>query len=356
MVSGKRLLLIFLSPLLPIFLFALAFDWGIVQTVGNANSVKHILSESGLYNSIIPSVLKQNGQIDTSLGSISATDPLVIQAVNKAVPPANVQKNVEGAIDNIYLWLDGKTPQPTFDINLTGSQGDFAKNLADEVQQKLASLPVCTTPYTATSFDALNATCVPPGISADTAAKALQADLSSGSGFGQASISASDLKGNTPGQSIFSDQLKDAPKQYQALKKTPVILAVLSILTAAALIFLRPTWRAGLRHVGISVVIVGVSMLVFSWLFNAALTKRVVPNLKVTNQALQTNLRQGISDLSVKIEHNYWLFGGVYTLAGAAMIAAPMFLGRPKQAAPAAAENHPGEIEASPPEEHKTKP
>ena len=310
-------------------MFALALDYGVIKTIGNAGSVKQILGESGLYSSIIPSVLKQTGQIDTPIGSISANDPLVTQAANQAVPASDVQKNVESAIDNIYAWLDGKTPQPTFEINLSSSQSSFAKNLADEVQQRLASLPACTTPYTSASFDALNATCLPIGVSPSVAASSLQSNLTTSDTFSQVNLNANDLKGNTPGQSIFSDQLKNAPKQYQKLKKTPLVLALLSVLTAAALVFLRPTWRSGLRHVGVSIVVVGVFMLAFAWIFNAAVTKKVVPNLKIDNPALQTNLRHGITDLANKVEHNYWLFGGIYTVLGLVMVASPLAL-RPK--------------------------
>lgn len=329
---GRRIFIWVLSPLLIFFLFVLAIDWGAANVIAHPSTVKKILRDSGIYSSVVPNVLAQTGQISTAVGDISITDPSVEQAVEQAVPPTTVQKNVEVAIDNVYQWLDGKITQPTFDIDLAGSQADFAKSLAALAGQRLASLPTCTTGLTATSFDALNATCLPPGVNAKAAADELQSEIASNDTLSQAHVSASDIKGNRHGQSIFADQLRNAPVQYRRIKKTPIIMAVLVLLTAAVLIWLRPTWQSGLRHVGTIVLIVGILMLVFAWLFNRAITTKIMPDVNIDNAALQTDLRQGITDLSQQIEHNYYLAGGVYVVVGAGLVVTALAF-RPRLAA-----------------------
>lgn len=328
---GKRLLLIALTPLLPLFLFALAFDYGVISTVGNVTKVKHTLSDSGIYSSVVPSLLKQNGQISTALGNISASDPLVQQAVKAAVPTAQVQKNSEVAIDNLYAWLNGKTDQPSFNLNFAGSSDSFAASLSDSLKQKLASLPACTTPLTVSSFDALNATCLPPGVSANSAANILKNDLSSsGNLLSGATISSNDFKGNNPQKTVFQDQLSSAPKQYHRLKTLPTVLAVLAVITAASLIFLRPTLKSGLRHTGTAILVVGLIMLIFAYLFNLIVAKRMVSNIHNDNLVLQQNIKTLASDLSQSIDRNYWTFGALYSLVGGGLVASPYLLNRGK--------------------------
>jgi hypothetical protein len=335
---GRRLLLFVLVPIFSLLLFTLAFDFGVARVIGSVDSVKQILSESGIYTSLVPSILKQNGQISTDVGNISASDPIVQQAAIKALPASDIQTSSEAAIDNLYAWLNGKTPQPTFNLNFSGSQDSFASNLAGEVQQKLSSLPVCTTPYTAASFDALNATCLPPGVTAATAADALRKSLqNSDGGLGNVNLAATDFKGSDPGKSVFQDQLKSAPSQYQRLKSSPLILAILVILVGAALVFLRPTLTSGLRHIGITLLGVGVAMLIFSWAFNYVLINKVIPKIKIDkNYAVQQNLKHATTDLAQKIDRNYWTFGGIYAALGLVAISSPMWLPRKESPKPAA--------------------
>jgi len=350
---GRRLLILLLAPFFSILLFLLAFDYGAAKIVGSANSVKQILSDSGIYSSIVPSLLKQTGTIDTALGSIPATDPIVQQAATKALPATDIQKSSETAIDSIYSWLNGSIDQPNININLSGSKDSFANNLATEVQQKLSSLPTCTTPYTAANFDALNATCLPPGVSAATASSLLKNEVATSSDFlDKASINSSDLKNKDTGQTIFQSQANTAPGLYRRMKNSPPIIGLLAIILAAVLVFLRPTLASGLRHIGATLLSVGIAMMIFSWGLNWVVNNKITPNIKVENAAMQTNLRRAVNDLAQKIDKNYWIFGGAYTVAGAALVAAPFWIkpkAAPMPAEPAAAEPE----EASPPKPDK---
>lgn len=342
--TGRRLLILTLAPLFSLLLFLLAFNFGLAKTLGSADSVKKILADSGLYSSIVPSLLKQNGQIDTAVGNLAATDPLVAQAAAKALPTGDIQKTTEAAVDNIYGWLNGTTQQPTFNINLAGSQGEFANNLAAEVQQKLSSLPTCTTPFTAADFDAVSATCLPPGMSPEAAAGQLRTELGSSSDFlNQANISAGDIKGNEPGKSVFQDQLKNAPSLYQQMKSSPLILGLAALLIGAALVFLRPTVASGLRHLGATLLSVGIAMMIFAWVFNYVVNNKITPNIRIENKAMQQNLQKAITDLSQQIDKNYWIFGGVYSALGAVALAAPLYL------KPRAATATPAATAAAPP-------
>ena len=327
---GRRILILLLAPFFSILLFLLAFDYGASKIIGSANSVKQILSDSGIYSSIVPSLLKQTGQINTALGSIPATDPLVQQAATKALPATDIQKSSETAIDSIYSWLNGSIDQPNININLSDSKDSFANNLSAEVQQKLSSLPACTTPYTAANFDALNATCLPPGVTATSASNLLKNEITTSSDFlDKASINSSDLKNKDTGQTIFQSQADTAPGLYRRMKNSPPVIALLVIILGTILVLLRPTLASGLRHIGATLLSVGIAMLIFSWGLNWVVNNKITPNIKVENIAMQGNLRRAVNDLAQKIDKNYWIFGGIYSVAGVALLAAPFWM-RPK--------------------------
>ena len=170
-------------------------------------------------------------------------------------------------------------------------------------------------------FDAFNATCLPAGISPITTAEQVRAALASEQDFlGNTTLTPTDVKNGGSQQSIFTDQLKDAPKQYQAVKKTPLILTALTILAGLGVVFLSSGWPKGLRHMGIDLLIIGVIMLAGAWALNQAATKDIVPKIKVDNVALQQDVRNLATDLVQQIDKNYWFFGGLYSVLGAAAI------------------------------------
>jgi hypothetical protein len=339
----KRALLVIISPLLPLLLFATALDWGIVQTVGSPTDVKKIVAESGLYKNVVPSLLDQMKQLDTNVGQVPTNDPTVRQAANQSLTPAAVQSNAESAIDSIYAWLDGKTPQPNFKIDLSGVQTDFANNLAAAIEAKAAALPVCTTPYTSTSFDVYSATCLPAGLTPAAVAAQAKNDVAGGGGFiDKPVITANDVKGSDPGKSAFASQWKSLPTQYQRLKKTPYILILLTLLAAAAIILLSINRWRGLRRIGLTMVIVGLFMLFFSWGLNRANTNYIQQKITISNSAMQTDIRKLVTDIVQRVDKNYWTFGGIYTALGAAALASPAFIRRRNGLAQA----HPAPVDA----------
>src|SRR5262249_11460494 len=106
-------------------------------------------------------------------------------------------------------------------------------------------------------------------------------------------------------KSIFKlDGANELPKQYQNAKKTPWILSILTILVGAGIVFLSSTWRKGLRHIGINLLIIGLVMLVFSWALNQAVTKKIVPKIKVDNAIFQQDIRNLVTDLAQQIDKN----------------------------------------------------
>src|SRR5579872_1207340 len=113
---GRRVALFFVGGLFSLLLFLLALDIGLIRIVGQPQSIKGILNDSGIYNSIVPGLLSENKQISSSGGSVPLSDPVVHSAAESTLTPAFLRTNVNQAIDSIYAWLDGKVAQPGFSL------------------------------------------------------------------------------------------------------------------------------------------------------------------------------------------------------------------------------------------------
>jgi hypothetical protein len=329
----KRILLVIITPLFTLLLLALAIDWGVVHTVGSPASVKQVVNDSGLTKQLVPNLLKQADTISTPVGNVSLTDPAVKQAAEQAITPQIVQSNVSQTIDNLYAWLDGTRPDAQLKLDFSSSQDSLANNVAAAVQQKAGSLPVCTTSFTSTSFDLSSATCLPRGLSPAALAAAVRDKLASGNTLSDKAVSFQDLKTGSP----------SLPKQYQRVKKSPLLLAILTFVVGLAIVFLSRTRLSGLRHLGVTLVVVGMLMLIFAWGFNHANVKYIQPKISVDNTELTQDIRNVVNDLTQRIDKTYWEFGSLYFVLGLGLVLTPLFW-RPR---PAATGNRPEPAKAA---------
>jgi hypothetical protein len=335
MITAKKVALGFLSPLFIFLLFATAFDIGFVKVATHPDTVKRLVAESGMYDSVVPNILHQTQSISTAYGNIPVSDPAIKKAANVALSPRYIQQNTEIVIDNIYDWLDGKIAQPNFKIDLSGAKTLFANNIADSLQKRLSALPACSLAESRNialsgTYDAYNASCLPRGISPATVAEQVKSGVVNSDSFlNQTSLGSADITNGSNHQSIFDQAgVKNIPAQYQRLKMTPWILSILTVLAAAGIILLSPTWQKGLKHIGVNLLIIGVVMLIFSWAINRTADKDIVSKIKVNDMVLQQDLRTLASDIIQQIDKNYWLFGVIYTAAGALAFGGSWYLAK----------------------------
>lgn len=336
----RRIGLAILSPLFVFILFATAFDVGFTHTVTDPAKIKRLAAESGVYDNLAPSLLKQQGSISTPFGDISTSNPDVQKAVDSAVSPQYVRRNVEAAIDNVYQWLNGDISRPDFQIGLAGDKQNIADSVSETIRQKLDGLPACSITQDLAiarsgQFDAASASCLPYGVPpAAVAAAAKTAVLTDPSLLSGANIKASDIK-NGSGRSIFEQSVvRNIPKQYQRLKKTLWVLGILTILVAAGIVLLSRSRLAGLRHIGTNLAVAGLVMLILSWALGRAVSTDIVPKIKIDNAVLQNDLRALITDIVQQIDKNYWFFGGLYLILGAAAIGCWLFYRRKNRSRP----------------------
>ena len=328
----RKMLLVFLAGLLPFFIFALAIDAGIIKMVGSSAPIKKILADSGIYSSVISGALDQAKTSGGDQGGgVSLTDSAVKQVAENTFTPQFLQQNTEKFLDSVFVWLDGKTPTPDFSIDLSSLKTTFAAEAAKVAEARAATLPVCPTGLSgsADSFDVFSATCLPRGLTPAAVAAQVQNGIASGEGFIKEPIlSADSLKASGSNQSVFADQLKDTPKVYQKVKKTPVVLGVLALLTTLSIVFLSTSRTRGLRRAGIVFLVVGFVLLVFAWALNWGVNQKALPKLNLDNKVLQEKVRTLVSDIVASVDKTYWTFGASYGVLGVLAIAGPMLIHR----------------------------
>ncbi|MBI2589021.1 hypothetical protein HYW35_02355 [Candidatus Saccharibacteria bacterium] len=329
----RKTLVFFLALILPLFLFTLAIDTGIIRTAGSSGNIKKFLSDSDIYNSLISSTLDQ---VKTSGGEgegISLTDPNIKAVAEKTFTPQFLQENTEKVLDSVFLWLDGKTKVPDFKLDLSGLKETFATETAKAAQARAATLPACPAGLSgsADSYEPFSATCLPKGTTPASVAEQIRNSLSSSEGFLKDPVITADIvKLSGSSQSVFADQLKDVPNYYQQVKKTPLYLALLSLLTALGIIFLSASRTRGLRRLGVTLTTIGVFLLISAYTLNWGVNKKLLPQLKIENKAMQETITTLAADIIANINKTYYIFGGTYAALGVLAIAGPMVLGKGK--------------------------
>src|SRR3990167_2246832 len=94
----RKMLVVFLAGLLPLFLFTLAVDTSIIRTAGSSEPIKKILADSDIYNSIISSALDQAKTSGGEGEGISLIDPNIKAVAEKTFTPQFLQENTEKEI------------------------------------------------------------------------------------------------------------------------------------------------------------------------------------------------------------------------------------------------------------------
>lgn len=333
----RKTALVIIAPLLVILLFGLAVSTGLLRVVTNPVVVKNILDTSGIYGTVVPGLLDEAKQISSSGGEVPLVDELVRAAALKTFSPDFVKQNTEAVLDSVYYWLDGNTPLPDFQIDLSAIKTKFAANVGDAVEARLAALPACTSSSAGalSTKDPLKAACLPAGMDPAAEAATVEQNILSGTGFiDRPVITADTLKGSGDTQSVFTNQFKDVPEAYQKIKATPIILGILTLLLMAAIVLLSSTKRKGLRRVGVMLLVVGLLMLGFSYGLNKG-AKEGLKQISLANAVLEDKSKVLITQIVQEIDKTYWIFGAVYTVLGVTAISGAVIINRKKGGKPA---------------------
>src|SRR5690606_16532445 len=142
--------------------------------------------------------------------------------------PGMLRQNIEEVLDGVYAWLNGEADQPEFSVDLTQAKQKLADGLGSYATARAEGLPLCGAGEMPTEFDALNATCLPPGLTPAEAGSSLQNEILGSEEFlKQTVFTADDIKFESEGRQVSlgdAGQAQALRDSYVRSKNAPVVL------------------------------------------------------------------------------------------------------------------------------------
>lgn len=148
-------------------LLMIATTVAVTKTASNPEYVKSALKTSGFYDNFVDNTLNftQDNQFDLPEEVSGQVDIDLEPIIKQTFTPGVIQTVFDKIIDGSYLWLNGKTELPEFNIDLADIKTNLVSSISSFYQDKVNNLPVCNDRYNYSSFDIAEATCVPQGLS-----------------------------------------------------------------------------------------------------------------------------------------------------------------------------------------------
>ena len=297
-----------LSLVLLLSLLTGALAVSINVAFGHSAKLESWLAQSNLYSSFVSSAIKQaktstanNGQSGGS-GGISLNDVAVQQAAQSAFSPILLQQYVHTFLNSNYAWLEGKTRKPEFSIDLSGAKKNFAQQVGQYAQARLATLPVCTPAQLATaeqqlSNDPLSLTCRPSVLSPAAEGAMVTQQLENSGGFLSNPVITADSINPNGGNKAqpYYQKFSAAPRIYRLATQLPWELGAAALLSTIGIIFIAPRKRRGLRRVGIVMLEAGILLVAEKFLADIVFKK---VEAKAFNNASVGPLQQSLTNFA----------------------------------------------------------
>ncbi len=340
---ARKTLLGLATFFLPFCLLLLAASSSVVITLHSATKLKHWISNSGAYEKVVDAVLSQSQESAQKNGdSLPIQDPQIQTVAKTAFSPQVLQADTENVIDGTYHWLQGKTAQPDFRIDLSGPKQQFINGLGDYLRTRLASVPVCARGQVPNTDDLFTTNCIPRGTDVNAAIQQQIDKLANNKEFlGDPVITASNLKSDN-NQSPF-EKMKQVPKAYQKASWSPWLLGGLAVASAAIIIFVHTERRRGMKRVARIMLPTGI-LLIFTGVAIMQIAKGAEAQIHLTGSGvsqLQPALISIIDAVVGSLAHAYMWFGAIYALIGAGLLLAVKLWLKPTPEVEPVAKNKP---------------
>ena len=252
----RRPLLFLSTTLLRTVLFLGVPLMGLLLYFGNAGYLENTLQSSGAYDKLVPAVAQTLGD-SSKQGGIPFTDPGVVEILNHGFPPQVIESTTNQVVDGIYGWLQGKTPEPQFHVDLTKNRDFVADNISLYAFNRLTKQPLCfTNPPQVNPF---TSNCLPLNFDLNASKASFAAAINQV--FPKTVFTQDDLPKLSNGKSVVTD-FPRLPTYYRLLLWSPWLFAALVIGLCVAIIRLCRTPRLGFRLLGRVILSTGLALLI----------------------------------------------------------------------------------------------
>jgi len=144
-------------------------------TILNTNYIKYQFEKSDFFNSLITTGLPAfiNSTMKSSTPDDVSQYQILTQGVEQTITPDFLKNNFNSLLDQINLYLLGKTNNIQQKIPLSDIKNSFDKNLSSYVSTQLDKLPTCTQNELNQLKNNSELKCLPPGFDPNEVAKAM---------------------------------------------------------------------------------------------------------------------------------------------------------------------------------------
>lgn len=228
-------------------LLQLPFGFAVSNVFSNPDNIDHVLEDGGVYKNVVDLALKNaQEQGDENTKKLLA-DEKIKEIITSSIQPGDVQSSSKSVIDGVYAWLEGKTSQPEFNIDLSKPAETAVTKLSAYAEERANSLPACTVQQLQSvdfQSDLLSIPCLPPGVTGAQIGQQFGAQAKDQVEFlRKPVISSQDALKEVD---TTASEYTDAPKAYQNLHQSKWYNLLFGLILLALLIFARKNRIAGL--------------------------------------------------------------------------------------------------------------
>lgn len=311
------------ASLFGITLFSFGLSWGLYEVFSTPNQLKTSINESGLYDSAVAAILKQQASNAATgiSGDLPTNNPELQKVIERAFPPQLLKTQTEQVIDASYDWFSGDAGSLQFTLDFAQAKANLANGMQQYAQQRLSGLPHCAVDtIPAGEIDAFNATCLPTGTDVSAISQQVHDKIANGDFLKDTTITPETLK-TADGKSLQS-QLQNVPVAYKTAKWSIYGGAVFALLLAVGIVFLSATRRGGVRRVAVAGISIGLCSAVLAVLSSFAVHKLVhkFTETAKSNTTLQPQLSKLAQSLADDLRNWWAIFGLTCVLCGIAAL------------------------------------
>ena len=230
---------------------------GFIVYFGRADYLESTLKGAHAYDSFVPAVTESLGSVSKGDQSIPFTDPGVRQIISNGLPPQVLEDSTDKVINGVYDWLEGKTPEPKFKVDLTKNRDFISENISLYAFNRLTKQPLCA--VNPPQVNPFTATCLPANFSLDQERASFRQAINEV--FPKTVFTANDLPKLSNGKSIVTTY-PNAPTYYKWLKLSPIFIVLVVGLLSLAIARLCRTRRLGFRLLGSVTLSTGVALMI----------------------------------------------------------------------------------------------
>lgn len=258
--------LVFLAAVsLGFWLYLAVTAYLVTKTVGDPAYVKSLLATSGVYNNFVDSAL-QTATTQSSPNNADAKAQIeqLTPVVKQAITPEVLQSITEQFINGTSNWLNGKSAQPDFVINLAPIRATLIQAGTDSAYNRVVDLPICPRGVIPVS-DPFNATCRPAG-------QITKADLQPGIEqfvgqlpfFDKNTLTYQTITAVKDGQTPTKPLPAEIPVAYKWAKTSPYIIGFLALLSIGIIVLLKRDHMRAWKTVGHTFLVTGIVLVISS--------------------------------------------------------------------------------------------